>query len=184
MPGIRDKALLDALEEFEQTPFSGSVWRAVREGRRPDVCSRSGGRWDDGEFDVLYTSLEAEGATEEKWFHAARGQPFPPSKIGYELYQVSVDLNAVVTIPSLDELSRVGFPIEYYGRLSYVERKREYLRSQEIAEACFFLGADGLIVPNARHESMNLIVFCDQDPMPTIGEIEYQGRIDWANKIN
>ena len=36
-------------------------------------------------------------------------------------------------------------------------------RSQEIAEACAFLGADGLRVPSARDSSQgNLVVFCEQ----------------------
>ena len=51
-----------------------------------------------------------------------------------------------------------------YGRLSYLERQRETPRSQEIAEACAFLGADGLLVPSAREPaSNNLIVFCEQE---------------------
>ena len=42
--------------------------------------------------------------------------------------------------------------------------KKEYPRSQEVAEACAFLGADGLLVPSARvPASNNLIVFCEQE---------------------
>ena len=32
---IRDQRLLDALDALEQGPYSGTVWRSVREGRDP-----------------------------------------------------------------------------------------------------------------------------------------------------
>ena len=57
----------------------------------------------------------------------------------------------------------IGFDTTHYGQLSYLEREKEYPRSQEVAEACAFLGADGLLVPSARvPASNNLIVFCEQ----------------------
>ena len=41
---------------------------------------------------------------------------------------------------------------------------RSYPRSQEGAEACAFLGADGILLPSARvPASNNLIVFCEQE---------------------
>ena len=64
----------------------------------------------------------------------------------------------------LDSLASIGFDVGSFGQLTYVERKREYPRSQEIAEAFAFLGADGLLAPSARETSSNnLIVFCDQE---------------------
>ena len=66
-------------------------------------------------------------------------------------------------IRDITELASTGLDPAAYGRLSYVERQSEYPRSQEIAEACAFLGGDGLLVPSARHQaSTNLIVFCEQ----------------------
>lgn len=174
---IRDNALLDALEKLDRRTFSGSVWRSVRQGRRPDECARSGGRWDDRNFDVLYTSLERQGAIEERRFHLFRGQPFPPSKPVYELYQLNVNLNSIIALETLGDLKEIGMSTEHYGQASYVERKGEYPRSQEIGEACFFLGADGLLVPNARHDSLNLILFCDQDPPPSISNSVYESTI-------
>lgn len=178
---VRAQRLLDALEALAQRPFSAEVWRSVRQGRRADECARSGGRWDDRSFDVLYTSLTRSGAIEERRFHLFRGQPIPPSKVRYELFTLAVRLESVITFASLTDLQQVGLKTERYGAASYAERNSEYPRSQEIAEAAYFLGADGMIVPNARHSSQNLIVFCDQEPAPHIGQPQPMGIIDWSH---
>lgn len=178
-PAIRDKDLLDALESKDREEFSGTVWRSVKQGRYAEECGRSGGRWDDRQFDVLYTSLSENGAIAERRFHLFRGQPFPPSKIQYELFQLHVELKFTITFKSLEELNAVGMNTTHYGAASYVDRAGEYPRSQEVAEACFFLGADGIIVPNARHDSLNLIVFCDQESRPLIGEPTLHYIIEW-----
>ena len=160
---IRDQSLLDALEAVPAVPFEAIVWRSVRAGQDPLVCGRPGGRWDDGTLDVLYTSEARDGAVAERRFHLYQGQPLPPSKVRYELYELSVSLKAVMSFPSLDALAEIGLAMEGYGRLSYLRRQQEYPRSQEVAEACAFLGADGLRVPSARDVNQcNLIVFCEQ----------------------
>ena len=161
---IRDQRLLDVLEQSERAPYAGKAWRSVREGRDPLTCGRAGGRWDDGTLDVLYTSETRAAAVAERRFHLYRGQPLPPSKVRYELFELRVSLRAVVRFPDLHSLTSIGFDAGSFGQLSYVERAREYPCSQEIAEACAFLGADGLMVPSAREKSSrNLIVFCEQD---------------------
>jgi RES domain-containing protein len=140
------------------------VWRSVRAGADPLICWRSGGRWDDGSFDVLYTSETREAAIAERQFHLYQGQPIPPSKVRYELFELRVSLEAVMVFEDLNALGALGLEVARYGQLSYVERMQEYPRSQEIAEACSFLGADGILVPSARQPGANnLVVFCEQD---------------------
>ncbi len=161
--GIRDQSLLDLIEAVPTAPFEGPVWRSVRAGWDPLVCGRPGGRWDDGTLDVLYTSETREGAVAERRFHLYQGQPFPPSRVRYELFELWISLRSVVRFATVEALVEVGLSAEGYGRLSYVEREREYPRSQEVAEACAFLGADGMRVPSARDVTQsNLIVFCEQ----------------------
>ncbi len=178
---IRDRRLLDALERIEQSPYSGTVWRSVREGSDPLVCARAGGRWDDGTLDVLYTSETREAAIAERRFHLYQGQPLPPSRVRYELFELAVSLEAVMRFPGLEALSSIGFDAAGYGHLSYLERKREYPRSQEIAEACAFLGADGLLVPSARDPaSNNLIVFCEQETRIVKRVVRSHGIVDFG----
>ena len=177
---IRDQRLLDALEQCERAPYAGRVWRSVREGRDPLACWRVGGRWDDGTLDVLYTSETRTAAVAERRFHLYQGQPLPPSKVRYELYKLKVSLLAVVHFPDLDSLAAIGFDVGSFGQLSYVEREREYPRSQEIAEACAFLGADGLLVPSAREKSSNnLIVFCEQDSPIAMSVVANHGYVEF-----
>lgn len=179
---IRDQQLLDALEGLPQRPFRGEVWRSVKAGRDPVTCWRSGGRWDDKTFDVLYTSLTRKAAIEERRFHLYQGQPIPPSKIDYELYEIEVSLESVVTFSDLDALGAIGLDTSGYGTASYFEKDQEYPRSQEIAEACAFLGADGVIAPSARdHNSSNLIVFCEQDTDISMKVVTNHGIIDWSS---
>ena len=50
------------------------------------------------------------------------------------------------------------------SELSFSPRSACVGMPQEIAEACTFLGADGLLVPSAReNQSRNPIVFCEQE---------------------
>lgn len=178
-PLIRDNALLDALERLPQSPFSGRVWRSVGEGRTPTDCWRSGGRWDDKTFDVLYTSETKQGAIEERRFHLFRGQPIAPSKIKYELFELSAALERVIDISHLSKLQSIGMNTANYGRASYANIDKEYPPSQAIAEACFFIGADGILVPSARHNSNNLVVFCEQDSKHEVHIIKNHGAIEF-----
>jgi len=177
---IRDQRLLDALESVAQEPYEGIVWRSVKEGRDPLTCSRSGGRWDDGTFDVLYTSETRAAAIAERRYHLYQGQPIPPFDINYELFELSVSLSAVIRFPDLKALADVGLDSASLGRLTYVKRYGEYARSQQVAEASAFLGADGILVPSARHKgSMNLIVFCEQDTEISKNVVRSHGVIDF-----
>jgi len=176
---IRDQSLLDALEKVPRQPYRGTVWRSVREGSDPLTCWRSGGRWDDGSFDVLYTSETRETAIEERRFHLYQGQPIPPSKVRYELYELRISLEAVLMFEGLDHLGRLSLDTARYGQLSYSELEQEYPRPQEIAEACMFLGADGIRVPSARNRTTNnVIVFCEQDTRIEKSVISNHGIVD------
>lgn len=179
---IRDQSLLDVLETMPMQDYEVNVWRSVRVGSNPLLCSRSGGRWDDSTFDVVYTSETREAAIAERRFHLYQGQPFPPSKVRYELFELMVSLKAVMNFASLESLANVGLAVEEYGRLSYLEREQEYPKSQEISEACAFLGADGIRVPCARDVAhTNLIVFCEAETEPEMSLVHGHGVVDITN---
>ena len=151
-------------------------------GRNPTQCWRAGGRWDDKSFDVLYTSEDRDGAIEERRFHLFRGQPFPPSTIRYELFELRLRLSKLISFLDLEALQSVGMVTAGFGLASYADKEIEYPRTQQIAEACFFLGADGIRVPNARHKSLNLIMFCEQDTQMDLEIVRNHGLIDWRKK--
>jgi RES domain-containing protein len=167
----RDIALLDILDAHTGVSFEGDVWRIVRAGRDVLEGFAAGARWDPGAFDVLYTSLEREGALEEIHFHLSR-QPVFPSKMQSVLHRISVKTRRTLKLADMSALSALGITPEKYGELSCE-------RSQEIGDAAFFLGFDGILAPSARWRCQNLILFMDRvEPGDlTVGESE---PIDWV----
>jgi hypothetical protein len=62
----------------------------------------------------------------------------------------------------------------------------EYSATQAIAAAVQFIGYDALIVPNARHPSLNLVGLLDNlDPRAAIeiGSSEIVDWSDWRRKV-
>jgi RES domain-containing protein len=178
---VRDSKLIDALEEADAEPFEGSIWRVVREGKDPCLCASPGGRWDDRTFDVLYTATERDGAIAEMNFHLLRGQPVIPSKVRYKIFELAISLSRLLTLPTLDHLSKLGLDASKFGQLSYDDREHEYPRTQDIAETAHFLGYDGVLVPSARWNSANIIVFCDRLPAGALHVVHDHGLIDWPS---
>jgi RES domain-containing protein len=176
----RDNTLIDAIEAHQPVRFGGTVWRVVREGRSPLDCARSGGSWDDGTFDVLYTAQERDGALAEMYFHLGRGQPVFPSQVRYELHELSVALERALRLIDLAALAGLGLDTAKYGQLSYEARTEEYPRSQDIAEVAHFLEFDGLVVPSSRWACSNVILFCDRVPPAAMEALCNHGLIDWA----
>jgi RES domain-containing protein len=161
----RPQALLDAIEAEVPVSFEGDLWRVVREGRDPLQPSRAGGRWDDSSFDTLYTSSERDGAIAEAWFHAARGQPIPPSKPGRRVHRIEARLARVLDLSASGLLASFGVDMSQYGRLSYFERGGEYPTTQQIGEAAFFYEFEAIVVPNARWPTSNVVILTENAPM-------------------
>lgn len=175
----RDSVLLDAVEALPVEPYEGVAWRVVRDGRDPLVCSAVGGRWDDRTFDVLYTATRADGAIAEMAFHIGQGQPVFPSLARYRLFELRVALRLCVNIFPLDRLVALGVRENMFGRLSHSDREQEYPRTQEIAEAAYFHGRDGLLVPSARSTYPNLVVFERTGP-EAVEVVRDHGLVDWS----
>ncbi|WP_201788298.1 RES family NAD+ phosphorylase [Mesorhizobium sp. ORS 3428] len=171
--------MIDALEVLPHTPFDATVWRVVHENRDVTQYSSSGGRWDDGTFEVLYTALHRDGAIAEMYFHLLRGQPVFPSKARFKLYELRVALKATIRLTTLPELQALGLDTTRYGQLSYAERTSEYPRTQEISEVAHFLDCDGLVVPNARWPCTNLVIFGDNIEPGTVDVVRDHGTIAW-----
>ena len=157
----RPQALLDAIEAETPSRLTGVVWRVVTDGFDPLRPGRAGGRWDDGTFDVLYTSNERNGALAEAWFHLSRGQPIVPSKIRKRLHRIKVKLHRVLDLSPAGKLTALGLNMARYGRLSYFQRGLEYPAPQQIAEVAFFYGYEAIIVPNARWPTSNVVVLME-----------------------
>lgn len=178
---VRDNELIDAIEAAPETEFEAVVWRVVRGDRDPLLGSSPGGRWDDATFDVLYTSAESDGALAEMYFHLTRGQPIVPSRMEFRRYEIRVALSRALRLESTAELEALGVEEAGYGSLKYGRAQEEYLRTQEIAEVAFFLEYDGLIVPSARWQCRNVILYTDRVPPEAMTIVRDHGVVDWAD---
>lgn len=176
----RDNALIDAIEGIRSKPYRGRVWRVVRSGKDVLAPSAAGGRWDDATFEVLYTSLAADGATAEMHFHLSRGQPVIPSKVAYHLYELRVKVERALHLEDISAVGRLGVDTARYGALSYNDRHQEYPRTQEVGETAHFVGFEALIAPNARWNVLNAILFADRISPGEIEVVRDHGPIDWS----
>ncbi len=166
----RDLALLDFLDKLDRVPLKATVWRIVREGRDPLLCSSSAGRWDPGRFDVLYTSCSAEGALAEVHFHLSRQPVFPSAS--FLLNEIHIETRRTLQLSGSADLRALGVnPDDSQGVL--------YQRSQEIGDAAAFLGFDAIVVPSARWQCLNLVAFCDSLEPGDI-ELASSAEVDWT----
>ena len=144
----------------------------TRAGRDPTQGHPSGGRWDPGVFDTLYTSLTREGALTEVYFHLSQ-QPIFPSKPSYIVNELKANADSVLTIADASELPSLGAAVEIF-------QTRDYKRTQDIGDAAFFLGFDGMIVPSARGRFQNLVLFTERLAPGQVASVA-QEPIDWRS---
>jgi len=150
----RDLQLLDAVDAFSREAIDATAWRVVGEGRDPLSGRPSLSRWCNGTFDVLYTSLERDGALAE--IHTLLSlQPVFPSRMRWFMHEVRVSSVRTVQLADLPTLARLGVGTDRYSH-------RDYSRTQPIADAAFFLGFDGLLAPSARWRCSSLVLFTDR----------------------
>lgn len=154
---IHDRVILDALEAIDAEPFEGRVWRVTRKDREPLRGAAAHGRWSaSGEFEVLYTSLEREGALAEIGYRLSL-QPVWPSRIEHQIHAIEVQIERALRFVSMTSLAAFGVDVARY-------RSFDYAATQAIAAAANFLSFDGLIVPNARYDCANLVIFSERAP--------------------
>jgi hypothetical protein len=168
----RDLTLLDQIDALPRSGFGGPAWRLVREGRDPLQGGPSISRWCTGEFDVLYTSLERDGAIAE--LHALLNlQPVFPSKIVFRVHRLKVSVKRALDLTDFSILSKLGVDISRY-------QDRNYAVTPSLADIAYFLGFDALLAPSARWPCVNAVLFTDKiEPANLSVEATEQDPIDW-----
>jgi hypothetical protein len=168
----RDLRLLDHVDAYPRRPYTGLLWRVVREGRDPLQGGRAASRWCNGQFDVLYTSLEREGAIAEIYALLSL-QPVFPSKIAFQVHCLRVAVRQSLHLVDLPTLARLGVDTDRY-------QERDYTKTRDIADAAYFLGFDGLFVPSARWSCTNAVLFTDRiEPACLSIDTTERKPIDW-----
>ena len=166
-------ALLDALGELPESSFEGTFWRVVHGTRSPLDGSKGAGRWNVRESEVLYCALEREGALSEIDFHIRRAQPVFPSRLESFVYRMRASFGKVIDLTDSHLLAKLGVDTARYGELLYDA-------TQGIGEAVGFLGFEAMRVPNARHPSVNLVIFPANCGLDTIENLQNEP-IDWSS---
>lgn len=167
---IHDLELLDKLAAFKTEPFAGQVYRATRINLDPTAYSAWGGRWapkDDSP--ALYTSMEPDGAIAEISHHWSMMVPRPTKPI--MLHTLNVSASQTLKLIRAD-LTVLGVDLNRFGEL-------DYTRTQEIGSAVAFLDNDGLIVPSARWNCDNLILFENGALKTQLDPVGEPREVDW-----
>ena len=166
-----DDRLLDLVGAIEGQPFEGTMWRVVKTGRDVLDGSRGTGRWNTAEMSVLYGAAEREGALAEIHFHLSRGQSVFPSRMRHDVFELAVKTSQTLVLADMGQLERLGIDQSRYRELLYN-------RTQEIGAAAAFLGFDGLMVPSARWECRNIVLFLDAIDLEDVRTVSVEP-VDW-----
>ncbi len=120
---------------------------------------------------VLYGAAERDGAIAEINFHLSRGQSVFPSRMRHDVFELSVRARQALVLADMEQLRQLGVDESRYRELLYT-------RTQEIGAAASFLGFDGMIVPSARWDCRNIILFLDAIDLEEVRTISVQP-VDW-----
>lgn len=169
---VHDRELLDRLEAMNGIALDARVWRTARLGREATRGTNAHGRWSAaGEIEVLYTSMVSDGSLAEIGYRLSL-EPIWPSKIRHELNQLSVQLEKVCDLSELDVLADLGLDVSQF-------EGHNYAVEQAISAAARFLEFDGILVPNARHNSTNLVIYTEIVD-PGLVSVVSAEEVDWT----
>ncbi|MCP4431253.1 MAG: RES family NAD+ phosphorylase [Gammaproteobacteria bacterium] len=170
MSDLLDPELLQIIDKFEGQALQGEVWRVTWANRDPIVGNAGGGRWSPRDsFEALYTSMGQDGALAEVYYHLSRAPVFSSSQTN--LHRLKVTLKNILKLGVI-ELSHLGIEDPYTNRL-------EAKVSQAIGEGAYMMGFQGLVVPSARWDCENLVIYVDQIDLDQDIEILESRKINW-----
>jgi RES domain-containing protein len=154
---VHDPRLLDAVESLALGgTWTSTVWRQTIGKRDPLVPNSRGARWNPPATDALYCALSESGARAEVANLLGR-QPIATSK-PLVMSQLDVVLTRVADIRSAPALDALGFDPAALLAAEWDDARR-------VGGATAWLGFAGLLVPSARHDDGNLVVFVNNlDP--------------------
>jgi hypothetical protein len=168
---VHDRELLDRLEALTGIAVDSSYFRVGRTGRDPTRGYAANGRWSKAnELEVLYTAEQADGALAEIGYRMAL-EPIWPSKIVHEIAELKITLENVCDLSDLAELEVLGVDVGRY-------ESHNYQLTQAVSAAARFLEFNAILVPNARHNSNNLVIYTDLVDPSSI-EIVSVCEVDW-----
>lgn len=89
----------------------------------------------------------------------------------HDVFKLTIRAQRTLVLADIEQLRQLGVDDSRYHELLYN-------RTQEIGAAASFLGFDGMIVPSARWDCQNIVLFLDALNLEEIQTISSQ-QIDW-----
>jgi RES domain-containing protein len=122
-------------------------------GFPPERENRNGARWNPPETPAIYTSLQRATALAEANYYVEI-QPRRP-RAQRLMYRIKVSLSSVLDLSDWEFLLKLGVERATFATADYSE-------PQKVGGAVDWLEHDGLLVPSARAEGTNLVIFPNQ----------------------
>lgn len=150
---IHDPELLNAIEDLgAETLDNVTVWRHMFNDHPPELPNTRGARWNPPGLAAIYTSEERATAIAEGQ-HAIDMQPLRPKTRRY-VYELRISAKKALRIDR-SNLSTLG--------LNSVDlTSPDFSACQLVAAHAAFLDYDALIVPSARADGANVVIFVNE----------------------
>lgn len=150
---IHDPDLLDAIERLGSEALDDvTVWRHMFNDNPPELSNTRGARWNPAGLAAIYTSEDRTTAIAEGQ-HAIDVQPLRPRARRF-VYELRVSARKVLRIGP-DDFAAIGLdPSDLLAP--------DFAACQRVGAHAAFLGYDALIVPSARSEGSNVVIFINE----------------------
>jgi len=150
---IHDPELLDAIERLgEEVMESVTLWRHMFNDNPPELSNTRGARWNPAGLGAIYTSQERETAIAEGQ-HAIDSQPIR-LKARRFVYELQVSAAKALRIRESD-LAALGIAASDLV-------SPDFSACQRVGAHAAFLEYDALIVPSARSDGTNVVIFVNE----------------------
>lgn len=150
---IHDPELLDAIERLGSESLDAvTVWRHMFNDNAPELSNTRGARWNPAGLGAIYTSELRDTAIAEGQ-HVIDSQPLRPKARRF-VYQLRVSAAKALRI-GYEDLAAVGLD------RSDLESS-DFSSCQRVGAHAAFLGYDALIVPSARADGSNVVIFVNE----------------------
>lgn len=142
--------LFERLAALPLERWQGTAFRHMFGSYPPDRENTSGARWNPPGVAAIYASLSRAGVLAEAE-HQIVVQPIP-TRARRNLYELHIVLNGVFDLTDLRLLAEFGVDEDGLGA-------DDMLACREVGAAAASLACDGILVPSARTEATNLVIF-------------------------
>ena len=154
--------VLDRLQAVEPKTWDGTAFRHMWAEYPPDRENTRGARWNPPDVPAIYVSLGRDGALAEAE-HQIAMQPVRP-RARRTVYELRVTLDAMLDLTDDGALEDLGIGHDELTAF-------DMLACQQVGGAASWLEADGILVPSARAEANNLVIFANNVSSDAVFEV-------------